>query len=138
VAFFELHYPDEISPTKSWTPTYAPVARGRSKVTIKTGIASQAAADGVTVWKQQFAPRMQEWAESFALISDADVAGWLDFEATVLGSAFRMKAPNTGGAYVWVKIAPGQDGDIETLSDDYPGFYSATLRFVEVAQPSGS
>lgn len=127
MAHFELHYPDEGSPTQSWTPTYAPVTPG-SEHDVDLNVISEVVADG-TQYAYQVADAIHFWLQQFSAVTDSDKASFLTFCEAVVGKSFRMKAPTTLGTYETV-VFDGPGGGFKfPWKSTSVGLWSVQMRF---------
>lgn len=126
MAAFELHYPDETTPTVSWTPSAEPEVNG-TKQTNRRNVLQDVMADGFTVHSTKTGSSFREYEERFLALTGTDKANFETFADAVLGETFKLLDPNTAGAYVSVKFALGAlDEEWTPLGN---AKWSVTLRF---------
>lgn len=113
MAFFELRYPNETSPTTSWLPSLDPEVRG-SEQDDDDGMLVDVMADGATSFAYQTADdAFREHEASFFGLSQTDKANFSTFRLAAKGESFRLidaalsDCGSDTTAYVTVKFAPG-------------------------------
>lgn len=126
--FFQLTHGTDL-----WTPTYPPI-RGSTRA-IDRGTVGEKMADGFTKRSYFAHDPSSTWTQKFAVITDTDLANFETFLAATGDERFQMKAPITLGVLKWVYFVEGQDGDVITLTDLYPGHWSATMKFRSAPTP---
>ena len=87
---FALYYPDEASPTASWTPASDPVS-GSSDERISGFLTVQMADNSFRNY--QIAPARRRWKRRFEQVSDADKQAYEAFLAAVGAAEIKLSDP---------------------------------------------